>query len=301
MFLEQQSYRWIGEPVQGFDPVANVFTPLDFSVRVSITDQFLSNFNRPLRRRMIHYPLDATLPDSLTIKLESTGDVYLLGQAREDSDFTGAYHTMAVGHLVTDEGANSSSGLATHHRYTADGPAEDPGWATEKQVGQTYMDLEFRSSLNEADLTESRIESYVAFFPRTWEGKVNDTLRLQGKEYRITDVYPDSGFLMARVNEEPVYYVDLVVKTQGERDYNQETLRWETVDRKYNVTAHLTSEHDYLTWTSDSDDTLNLSIEEQHIGFRPKAGMEIVWEGRTRTIRHVHYYRGERQYKLRCR
>lgn len=301
MFLEQQSYRWIGESVQAFDPATGAFTPLDFAVRVSVTDQFLSNFNRPLRRRMIHYPLDSAVPESLTIRVDNTGDVYLLGQAREDSDFTGAYHVMAVGHLVTDEGPGSSSGLATHHRYTVDGPADDPGWATQKQIGQTYMDLEFRSSLNEADITESRIESFVAFFPRTLEMEVHDTFSFKGKEYRVTDIYADSGFLMARVNEEPNYYVDLVIKAQGERDYDEEQLRWVTTNREYNVTAHLTSEHDYLTWASDADDTLNLSVDERHIGFRPKAGMEVVWEGRSRTVRHVYYYRGERQYKLRCR
>lgn len=301
MFLEEQSNRWVSESVQGYDPVTNTFSPLAFPVRVSITDQFLSNFNRPLRRRMLYYPLGSPLPESLTIKLDSTGDVYLIGQAREDSYSTGAYNEMAVGHLVTDEGVGSSSGLATQHRYTTDGPVDDPGWATEKQIGQTYMDLEFRSSLNEADLTETRTESFVAFFPRTLEAVVHDTFRLKGKEYRVTDVYPDSGFLMARLNEEPNYYVDLVIKTQGERNYDETQLRWVTTTRDYNVTAYLTSDHDYLTWTSDSDDTLNLSIDERHIGFRPKAGMEVVWEKRVRTIRHVHYYRGERQYKLRCR
>ena len=300
MFIEEQSYRWIGDPVEAFDTETGLFTPLDFDVRISVTDQFLSNFNRPLRRRMLHYRLGSALPESLTIRAVNTQDVYLVGQARQDSDFTGAYHEMALGHLVTDQGEGSSSGLATHHRVTADGPAEDPGWATEKQIGQTYMDLEFRSSLNEADLTESRIESFVGFFPRTLKLKPHDIFRFKGADFRVTDVYPDSGLTMARLNEEPNYYVDLVIKTQGERVYNSEEMRWVTVPQEHNVTAFMVSEHDYVTWTSDSDDTLNLSIDEKNIGFRPKAGMEVVWEGRTRTIRQVQYYRGERQYKLRC-
>lgn len=301
MFLEQQSYRWIGDPVEGFDPLTGEFLPLDFDVRVSVTDQFLSNFNRPLRRRMMHYPLDATLPESLTIRVVHTQDVYIMGQARRDSDHTGVYHEMAVSHLVTDEGEGSSAGVATHHRYTPDGLPEDPGWVTEKEIGQTYLDLEFRTSLNEADLTQSRIESFVAWFPRTLNVRVHDVFRFKDVEYRATDVYPDSGFVMARLDKEPNYYVDLVIKVQGERVYDDVEMRWTTANHAYEVTALLTSEHDYVTWASDSDDTLNLTIDEAHIGFRPKAGMEVVWEGRTRTIRHVHHYRGERQYKLRCR
>lgn len=301
MFIEQQSYRWLGDAVEAFDPLEGEFYPLDFAVRISVTDQFLSNFNRPLRRRMIHYPVNSTLPDSLTVKVISTQEVYLLGQAREDSDFTGAYHRMAVGHLVTDEGVGSSSGLARQYRHSPDGPPENPGWLTEKYVSQTYMDLEFRTSLNEADLTDSRVESFIGFFPRTFHLEDQDRVEFKGKDYRVTDVYSDSGFMMARLDREPSYYVDLVFKLAAERVYNSETLRWETTQQSVQVTGKLTSEHDYVTWSTDSDDTLNLSINRDHIGFRPVAGMEIEWQGRTRTVRHVHFYRGERQYKLRCR
>lgn len=300
MFIEQQSYRWMGDPVEAFDAETGTFTPLDFDVRISVTDQFLSNFNRPLRRRMLHYRLGSVLPESLTIRAVHTQDVYLVGQARQDSDATGAYHEMALGHLVTDQGEGSSSGLATHHRVLAEGPKDSPGWATEKQIGQTYMDIEFRSSLNEADLAESRIESFVGFFPRTLKIKTHDILRFKGDDYRVTDVYPDSGLMQARLNQEPNYYVDLVIKTQGERVYNSEEMRWVAKPVAHEVTAFLVSEHDYVTWATDSTDTLNLSIDEQNIGFRPKAGMEVVWENRTRTIRQVQFYRGERQYKLRC-
>lgn len=301
MFLGSIAERWVNEPLDVYDEATETFVPAAFTGRISLTDRFLSNFNRPLRRRMLHYSPTSEIPASYTIRHPDTGDVYLIGQRREDTDKGIDYHAMAVCHMVTDEGPNSSAGLATLTRKAPQGPAEDPGWLVEQVVGRYYIDLEFRTSLNEADLHQQRMESFVMWIHKNADIETYDFVELHNRIYRVTDVYPDSGFQMARIDQEEDYRVDLVVKVGESKRYDEELMRYVTDPVSYNVTMLLDSDQNFGSWMSDSQDYMDLSVQEDHIGFRPEPGMVIEYQGRERTIRHVHYYRGERQYKIRCR
>lgn len=301
MFLGSVAERWAYENVEAFDELTGQFVPLDMLVRVSLVDRFLSNFNRPLRRRMIHFKMDDQLPESHTLKVVTTGDVYIVGQERADSNETEAYHKMSLAHLVTYEGPNGSAGLAEVYRWSPDGPQEDPGWLTKKRIGQHYCDSEFRTSLNEGDLVDERIETFVFFMQKDADVDVHDQVLLNQREYRVTDTFPDSGLLQMRADREANYFVDFVIMVKNGTRYDQEAMKYVAEEKSYNVTGLMASENDYTTWSSDSDDVVMLSVNESHIGFKPEAGMEVQWEGRKRTIRHVAHYRGERQYKLRCR
>lgn len=301
MYLGKIAERWVNEPLDVYDEASETFTPAAFTGRISLTDRFLSNFNRPLRRRMLHYSPTAEIPGSYTIRHPDTGDVYIIGQRREDTNRGIDYHAMAVCHLVTDEGPNSSAGLATLTRKVPQGPADDPGWLVETQAGRHFIDIEFRSSLNDADLHQQRVESFVMWMQKNADLRKYDFVELHGHTYRVTDVYPDSGFLMARIDQEEDYRVDLVVKVQGSKVYDKDLMRYTTQDRSYNVTMLLDSDHDFGSWVADSSDYLDLSVQEEHIGFTPEPGMVIEYDGRERTVRQVQHYRGERQYKLRCR
>lgn len=301
MYLGKIAERWVNEPLDVYDEASETFVSAAFTGRISLTDRFLSNFNRPLRRRMLHYSPDTEIPASYTIRHPDTGDVYLIGQRREDTNKGTDYHAMAVCHMVTDEGPNSSAGLATITRKVPQGPADDPDWLVETEVGRHFIDIEFRSSLNDADLHQSRIEAFVMWIGKHVDLRDYDFMQLHGHEYRVTDVYPDSGFLMARINQEGDYRVDLVVEVGEERVYDEEQMRWTTVPHRYNVTMLLDSNQDFGSWVSDSEDYIDLSVQEDHIGFKPEPGMVIEYQGRKRTIRQSHYYRGERQYKLRAR
>ena len=300
MYLGKIAERWVNEPLDVYDEATSSFLPAAFTGRLSLTDRFLSNFNRPLRRRMLHYSPKSSIPDSYTIRHPDTGDVYIIGQRREDTNKGIDYHAMAVCHLVTDEGPNSSAGLGTIWRKEPTGPADDPGWLIEHQAAQHFMDIEFRSSLNEADLHQQRIESFVMWMPKHADLQKYDFVELHGHRYRVTDTYPDSGFLMARIDREEDYRIDLVVVVKDSKTYDKDLMRYVAADREYNVTMLLDSDNDYGAWVSDSNDYIDLSVEESHIGFAPEPGMVIRYDGRDRTVRSVRHYRGEREYKLRC-
>lgn len=301
MHLGAIAERWVNEPLEAFNEETLEFEDCEFRGRISLVDRFLSNFNRPLRRRMLHYSPSAQLPKSLTFRHPDTGQVYLIGQRRDDSDSGEDYHALAVCHLVTDEGKGSSAGLAKVYRKAPTGPDDDPGWLVEDLVAHHWADLEFRTSLNDPDLAQTRLESFFMWMPRHAELEKMDFLELKDVRYRVTDVYSDSGFMMARVDREDDYRVDLVVRVGQERVYDRELMRYVDVPKSYNVTMLLDAEHDFGSWVDDSQDYVSLAVDERHIGFRPEPGMVIELQGRDRTIRYVQYYRGERQFKLRCR
>lgn len=301
MYLGALAERWVNEPMEAFDEDTLTFVASPIVARVSLVDRFLSNFNRPLRRRMLHHAPDAALPASRTLRVVATQEVYLVGQRREDSDIGSQYHALSVCHLVTDEGPNSSAGLATVRRNAPVGPANNPGWLVESVIGSHYVDIEFRTSLNEQDLEQERRESFIMWLPRDSDLRPHDFVDLHNRSYRVTDVYPDSGFMMARIDEEEDYLVDLVIKVNDGTVYDPNLRKYVATPQAYNVSGLLTSVNDFGAWVSDSEDYISLAINEDHIGFRPKSGMVIQYDGVERTVHFVHYSRGERQYKLRVR
>lgn len=301
MYLRALAERWVNEPMEVFDEATQTFSASPIVGRVSLVDRFLSNFNRPLRRRMLHHAPDVDFPASRTLRVTATGDVYLVGQPREDSDAGQEYHALSVCHLVTDNGPGSSAGLATVRRNAPAGPANDPGWLVESVIGYHYVDIEFRTSLNEQDLEQERRESFVMWLQQNADLKPHDFIDLHSRSFRVTDVYPDSGFMMARIDEEEDYLVDLVIKVNDSTTYDPNLRKYVATPQSYNVTGLLTSVNDFGAWVTDSEDYISLAINEDHIGFRPKSGMVISYDGVDRTVHHSHYSRGERQYKLRIR
>ena len=301
MFLGNLAERWVNEPLEAFDDQTMMFVPSEFVARISLVDRFLSNFNRPLRRRMFHYRPDAPIPANRTVRVKATGAVFILGQARTDSNAGEQYHEMAMAHLVTDEGPNSSAGLAQFSRHSPEGPEDNPGWVTEKPNGVGWCDTEFRTSLNEPDLVDERIETFIAWFSSASDIAVHDMINLHNRLYRVTDTYADSGLLMARLDRRETYYIDALVTVKNGTRYDTELRRYVADEQVYQVSVTLNADHDYVTWSTESDDTIMLSIDQEHIGFRPRPGMTVTFEDRERVIRQVSYYRGERQYKVRCR
>lgn len=297
MYLGNIAHRWVNENLEAFDEATGTFVPDAMVGRISLVDRFLSNFNRPLRRRMLHYAVDTELPKSRTIRNPATGATYIIGQERTDSDDNVAYHSMAVCHLTTE---SVTSGLCQVYRKSPKGPADNPGWLVEENVGQHYTDLEFRTSLNEPDLEDTRVESFVLWVPVQADLEDYDFVELHDRTYRVTDRFFDSGFLMARVDEEADYRINVVIEHGESTVFNPDTMKYEQTKKSSNVTVTLMSDYDFSNWASDSSDYLDMFVEEKHIGFRPKPGMSIVYDGTSRVIRYAKYHKGERQYKIRC-
>lgn len=301
MHLDKQALRFAQETFEAFDEATLTFVPTSVSGRVSLVDRFQSIYNKPLRRRSLNHSPDVVFPDSLTIRSKITGEVYLIGQRRGDArPDLGHYHDLTVLHLVTDEGENSSAGLATLHRKVPKGPPDDPGWLEEEVVGHHYVDLEFRTSSDETDAYDISIMGFTAHFHKNAELQRQDFVELHGRFFRVVDHYPDSGFYLARMDEEPDTRVNLVAHRQDVQRYDQDLMRYVTDTVSYNVTGEVVTNYDIGEWASESQSYVDVVIDRNHIGFTPEAGLVIELDGRQRTVRRVSTQAGEKQYRLRC-
>lgn len=301
MYLRSMASRWLNESFDGYDQGAGAFVAGSLRGRLGIADNSPSVSGEVLRRRTLHYPVDASLPDSRTIRHPASGDVYLVGQTRSNTDRNQTYDKAAICHLVDDGNQDGSSGVATIRRRGPTGPSEDPGWLVENVAGKYYSNLVYSTSQSEPDLKQHNVETFFMYLPLTANAAKYDFVELQGNIYRIADLHFDSGFLVAGLDKEEDYRVDLVVEVSDSRTYDESLSRYVDSKKDFNVTMLLDSHQDFNAWNSESSDYMSLSVDVDHIGFRPKAGMVIKYEGRSRTIHHVQFHRGERQYQIRCR
>lgn len=302
MFLGLVAQRRLVESFEGWDEVAKTFVPGAFVGRIEIADRFLSNFNKPLRRRMLFTAPDVVFPASRTFRHPGTGDVYLIGQSRQDATAGGGnpHIMLTVCHLVTEE-PNGSSGLATLYRKAPAGPGTDPGWLVETVLGQAYMDIEFRTSASEPETHEVRVQNFFGFLPRHVECQPWDFVELQGKRFRVVDTFADSGLAGLRVDQEEDHRVNFVFHLKGARTYNRTTHEYEESGTTANVTGHLVREREFPSWSSTATPYLDVVIERSHIGFQPVPDdTEVEYEGRRRVVRHVSMQAGDQQYLLRC-
>lgn len=298
--LQRAALRWVNEPMEAWDLVTKSWLPAAFLARFDPTDRFLSNFNKPTRRRMLQAAADCVFPESRTFRHPGTKDVYLLGITRKDALGGNPYIGLTVCQLVTDE-PGGSSGQVTIYRKAPVGPADDPGWLVDAPVYETYMDIEFVSGSKEAETIDVTIDKFLVYLPQYVDLKVWDFIDLHGKKYRVVDAYADSGFTSGRVDEEEDQRVNFYLDTDGSRTYNTITRRWETTPRQYQVTGTLVRSEGFAKWSSDSEDYIDVYIEHDHIGVVPVPdSMSLTFEGRKRVIRTVHTQAGNRQYLLRC-
>ena len=300
MFLNRIATWKAHEPLEAWDEATETFLPDQMLGRIDLTDRFLSNFNKPLRRRMLYSDPAEAKPASQVIRHPGTGDVYILGQTRGDAVEGSHYLNLTVCHLVTDT-PHGSSGLATLYRKAPAGPPDNPGWLVEQQVGRAFTDLEFRTSANEPEMYEEKIANFFAFLPAHVKLQEWDFLELHGERYRVVDTFADSGLSGLRVDREPDVRVDFVITGASSRVYDKANHRYVDTPVSANVTGVIVSEHGFSTWAAESTDYIDVSIEQEHIGFEPKPDMRLELDGYSRLVTSVSMPPLSRQYRLRCK
>jgi len=300
MFLKRIALNWANEPIEAWDPVTETWVPDALRARIDLMDRFLSNFNKPTRRRMLFSDNLTVFPDSLTIRHPDTKDVYIIGSTRQDARAGKAYVNMTILQLATDV-PGGASGLGTYTRKVALGPADDPGWLVDTQLAKAFTDIEFRNSSDENDSEDLKIENFLIYAPLTLELKAWDYMELKGKRYRLVDAFVDSGFTSGRVDEERDTRINFYLDVQGNSVYDRTLKEWIDSPRRYEVTGVMVRQEGFALWSSEAEDYIDVYFEEKNIGFEPLPNvMSLVYNGRSRVIRHVSTQAGTRQWILRC-
>lgn len=299
MKMRKVAAKFEKSPLEFFNAETQSFEPTKFKANVSTVDRFLSNYNRPLRRRLLHHDPAMPLPHSRIIRTVDTGEVYLVGETRKDGDGR-IYNGCTLLHLSTPNDSKSA-GLADVIRKVPLGPVTDPGWLEPKRMFTCYADTEMMTQLKERDVFDLHLNSSVVFFPASVALERYDLIRLNGRILRVSMAYPDSGFVMARVVEEDDDRVNIIYTPREStgRTYDTATRKMVGGSRDYRVTVQVIKNHDFADWNKESQDYLDLVISHGHIGVIPSSGDKVQVGGRQREVKSVDVDVAVRQYRLR--
>lgn len=306
MNLKKIALKSVNEPMDAWDPATETWIPNAFKARVAPTDRFLSNFNKPTRRRMLFAAHDCVFPESRTFRHPGTHDVYLLGTTRQDARAGSPYIGLTICQLVTDE-PGGSSGLATITRRVPFGPPSDPGWLMEQEVARAFIDLEFRTSANEPDAVDLKIENFFAYLPGTVQPQAWDFVELHGVRYRVVDTFSDSGFFGLRIDHEEDFRSNFTLTIVQPGRPNRSTHQMsDPVTQQFEVTGVMRNLNDFPLWNTDADQYFDVYFEREHLPSdvnwslsRNEMWLEIY--GVKRQISKVSTQAGERQIQFRCK
>ena len=228
------------------------------------TDRFLTIYNRPVHLRQLTYQVTTTLPASRTVRNQATGEVYILGQERNDTKGGVAYAGTVLIHLMSGQ----AGGLTDIHRKGATGPSNDPGHLVDSIISSAFFDMELKSSSEVAKQTSSTRAEYLIWTTSEVELEPWDIVALRGKNLRIHQTYRDSGYQMARAFDESDDRENLV--------YNRKTAAYDPDSgtpgafTNYNVTGiFLDTEAQSESELKTAPRAVDLRILKDHIGFEP--------------------------------
>lgn len=303
MFLNAIAQKHLHEQFDAWDSVTKTFVPRGFKGRLDLTDRFLSIYNRPTRKRQLYVKPDEVLPQSLVFRHPSSGDVYIIGQERQDARFDvtdgDTYIKMAMVHLVTPK-IDGSSGLAVQTRKVPKGPADNPGWLVDEVLAEDFLDVEFRTNTAETGVYDNKVGNFYAWTTLNVEARQYDFFLLNGKNYRVVDSFPDLGMRGLRLDQEGDPRINLVI-TSITSGYDPVEHEYTDVEANFNVTAVIPEYNELAGWADNKiSSSVTVVIDFNHIGFEPKPNMKVTYKGRTRLVKSVDSQAGEKQYRLLC-
>lgn len=164
-----------------------------FYARLSLVDRFLSNFHKPLQRRMLFTDPDTKLPSNGVIQHCITKDIYIIGQQRVDADGLQAYERLNVVHLVSNE----SSTYAEVFKWAKPvGSPPESMLLASVSIGKFYISLEYQSSSTERYSDKEQSSRMLFYAPAEMLDQANELCEFEynNKKWSLKQVFYDSGF-----------------------------------------------------------------------------------------------------------
>lgn len=250
-----------------------------FKGQLKLADKFIAIWNRPTRNRMIYVAPDQE-PASSVVRVSNTGDVLMLKTAQRDTHADNHYRTVIGGHL--------SAGAAVVKRLLPVGPPENPGWAVQAVILNTFADVELRSVNENTDRELLAYGHFFMFLPRGTGLMDHDTVVLNGKDYYVLETYIDSGLEAARVTARPDERVNMVYTSLGAPVYDENTSEMTRPETNSNVTGKITIRKIVEEENSEIPrKVVEVLVRKPFIGLIPKIGDKITFQGFTYVINSV--------------
>lgn len=230
--------------------------------RLMTKDRFLSQFNLPPRRRMMHHSPDMVFPASRVIRLPSLGEVFIVGDHPGIDLVTDkAYAALTTLHTVTNDPL-SSGVLAEITRAIPSGSPNDYRVKPSILYEGMYCDFANAAVVHDADVVDEYSNSYVVYLPSSVTLQRYDLIRGNGKTLRVQAVYADSGFHVAKcIEADEDRFSFVYIKANAKRVMNSQTRRLEGGSESYLMTGQFAKNHDFAAWSPESQDYKDIVID----------------------------------------
>lgn len=268
--------------------------------RLSTVDRFLSNFHRPLQRRMFFSDPSVPLPASGVIKNKTTGEIYLLGQSRCDTEQGETYTRLTVAHLVS----NLTGGVTSQSRLVVDEarPPETIGELVKQDLGQMYATVEFKSSSEQFNSDDAFINKFTVFGSSVSDFQQGDELVLaDGYFYQVQATYTDSDFKCCYVERKADDRVTGTYHLPSTGfSYNIATGQMTRMYTDYLVTCSMTSRKENAANAGMTYD-YEVFLKSPSFPFSPKVGDYMTVDGDTMMIGRIErWHEAGAQWRLIC-
>ena len=255
-----------------YDFASGFWNSNQFIGQLQEADSFVTLWNRPTRKRMLHTAPQEIISSSV-VRVNATGEIYMVGTDQSDILNDQNYRRIS--------GLHRPQGPAVHRRLTPVEVAGVSGWASNVVVRNTFADVELRS-VDENQNT--KIDNYGQFFlfcPSDEALQRQDTVEVGGAVYFVIEPYLDGGLSCARVSLHPDERMNFVYKSFLGSGYDPNTQSNVPTFTSYNATGKVTSTLAKTTMGSEVGESLDIMLHDRFITFEPKLKDEIVFRGST--------------------
>lgn len=261
---------------ENYDFTTNAWAGTYFEGQLKKSDTFQTIYHRPTRKRML-YCVPGQTPASTVVRVETTGEQFIVGALQEDSHQNTHYRNVYALH--------KPRGIATITRLAPTGPSNDPGWAIQTTVETMFVDLEMRSVNENEDDTLTHRGHFFATLPFNSLLQRSDLITLDGEPYYVLERYIDSNMVAARVAQHRDPRENFVYWRHGPDGYSGGVVT--PGGTNYNVSGRV-GETTVGEVSGDIAATaIKVIIPTAWIGFEPGIDDKITVAGREYRIRRI--------------
>lgn len=241
------------------------------------------------RKRMLMTP--GISPSASVIRACGVPAVYLVENAQYDiyrgSNYQRVYNV------------HEARGPVEIWRKTPAGPIDNPGWAVDAKVQDTFGDSIFQRVPMDQERTVNQYGLYTVYLPADAPLKDKDTVIIGGVTYFIFEVFWDQGLRAARATNAPDMRQNIVYRVVTQAAYDSTQLKAPQTETPYNVTAQVEQlDEQELSSGNVADDKIRVLIDINWIAVVPKIDDKLVWSGKTYRVKNVKRKMTQDQWEL---
>ena len=162
---------------------------------LATVDRFLSNFHKPLQRRMLHIDPKTEIPETGVVLVKSTNEIYLISEPRDDASDNESYDRLCVLHHVS--GTSGGAVEVFNYERNDSKPTTSIAEYDKVSIGTVYLAIEYFSSKKAENSDEYYEGKFVIYSPTGTPLKKDSVFSFGGNNYKILQEYVDSSYSCA--------------------------------------------------------------------------------------------------------